>query len=57
MKLKDTYNIYKVKYPKYVIMIKCDNFYKIFEEEKYILNNLFGYKIKEYNWSKRVVIF
>lgn len=54
MKLKETYNIYKVKYPKYVIMIKCGNFYEVFGEEAYILNNLFGYKVKEVNGIKRV---
>ena len=49
MKLKDTYNIYKEKYPKYVIMIKCGSFYEIYGEDSYIINNLFNYKIKRFN--------
>lgn len=47
MKLKDTYGIYKKKYNKYVIMIKCGSFYDIYGEEVYIINNLFGYKINK----------
>ena len=54
MRLVDTYNIYKTKYSKYVIMIKYGNFYEVLGEEAYIINNLFNYKIKEFNNFKRV---
>lgn len=54
MKLKDTYNRYKQKYPKFVIMIKCGSFYEAYGEEAYILNNLFDYKIKDVGGLKRV---
>ena len=54
MKLKDTYNMYKQKYQKYVIIIKCGNFYEVYGEEAYILNNLFGYKIKNVSGLTRV---
>ena len=54
MKLVDTYNSYKTKYSKYVIMIKCGNFYEVYGEETYIISNLFNYKIKEISGIKRV---
>lgn len=54
MKLKDTYDMYKRNYNKYVIIIKCGSFYKVFGEECLIINNLFNYKIKKYSNSKRV---
>lgn len=54
MKLKDTYNMYKQKYQKYIIIIKCGNFYEVYGEEAYILNNLFGYKIKNVSGLTRV---
>ncbi len=54
MKLVDIYKINKEKYNKYVIMIKCGNFYEVYGEGAYILNNLFGYKIKDFNGINRV---
>ncbi len=54
MKLIDVYKENKVKYPKYVIMIKVGNFYEIYGEEVYILNNLFNYKIKKVGNNDRV---
>ena len=35
MKLIYTYNNYKTKYSKYIIMIKCGSFYEIYEEKLY----------------------
>lgn len=54
MKLIETYSMHKIKYPKYVIMIKCGNFYEVIGEEAYIINNLFDYKIKEFCNTKKV---
>lgn len=54
MKLIDIYRVNKEKYPKYVIMIKCGNFYEVYGEEVYIINNLFNYKIKDFNGINRV---
>lgn len=54
MKLVATYKSYKEKYPKYVIIIKCGTFYEVYGEEIYILNNIFGYKIKEVGGLARV---
>ena len=53
MKLIDVYKINKEKYSKYVILIKCGNFYEVYGEDTYILNNLFGYKIKDFNGVNR----
>lgn len=54
MKLVDIYKCYKEKYPKYIIMIKCGYFYEIYGEEAFIMNKVFGYKIKEVSGSDRV---
>ena len=54
MKIIDIYNICKEKYPKYIIMIKCGYFYEIYGEEAFIMNKVFGYKIKEISGSDRV---
>ena len=54
MKLIDVYKTNKQKYPKYVVMIKSGNFYEIYGEECYIMNNLFNYKIKDVNNINRV---
>ena len=54
MKIIDVYNENKVKYPKYVIMIKVGIFYEVYGEEVYILNNLFDYKINVVNGKKKL---
>ena len=54
MKLIEAYKKYKEKYPKYVIIIRCGSFSEVYGEEVYILNNIFGYKIKNVNGNKRV---
>lgn len=54
MKLIDVYKKYKEKYPKYVILIRSGNFYEVYGEECYILNNIFGYSIRCFNGHKRV---
>lgn len=47
MKLKETYFLKKEKYLEYIILIKCGNFYEVLEDDAYILNTLFNYKIKK----------
>ena len=54
MKLVDIYNVFKSNYPKYVIMIKSGYFYEVYGDGANILNNLFGYNIKNVSGSKRV---
>lgn len=54
MKVIDKYSLYKNKYPKYVILIKVGIFYESYGEDAYILNNLFSYKVKDFNGFKRV---
>lgn len=54
MRLIDVYSYYKEKYPKYIIMIKCGYFYEVYGEEAYIMNKLFGYKIKSVSGMDRV---
>ena len=54
MKVIDVYNENKVKYSKYVILIKVGIFYETYHEDAYILNNLLGYKISDVNGNKRL---
>ena len=54
MRLIDVYREYKEKYPKYVVIIRCGLFYEVYGEECYILNNIFGYKIRNINGNSRV---
>ena len=54
MKIIEKYNLNKNKYPKYIILIKVGIFYETYNEDAYILNNLFNYKIKEINNNKRL---
>lgn len=54
MKVIDVYNENKVKYSKYVILIKVGIFYETYNEDAYILNNLLGYKISDINGNKRL---
>ena len=46
MKIIDLYRKNKERFLKYVILIKVGVFYETYNEDCYILNNLFGYKIK-----------
>lgn len=54
MKLIDIYKMNKEKYNKYIIMIKCGYFYEIYGIDAYIMNKIFGYKLKEVSSSIRV---
>lgn len=54
MKILDKYQIYKCKYPKFVILIKVGNFYEAYGEEAYIMMNLFNYNIRTVNDTVRV---
>ncbi len=46
MRLIDKYNDYKERFPKYVIIIKCGNFYEVFNEDSYVIHNLCNYKVR-----------
>lgn len=46
MKIIDLYRKNKERYPKYVVLIKVGVFYETYNEDCLVLNNLFGYKIK-----------
>ena len=46
MRLVDVYRENKSRYDKYIIMIKCGYFYEIYGEDAYIMNKIFGYKVK-----------
>ena len=46
MKIIDLYRKNKERFPKYVILIKVGVFYETYNEDCLVLNNLFGYKIK-----------
>ena len=54
IKIIDKYNLYKNKYPKYMVLMKIGIFYECYGEDVYVLNNLFSYKIKDINGIKRV---
>lgn len=46
MKVIDLYKQNRERYSKYVILIKVGVFYETYNEDCFVLNNLFGYKIK-----------
>lgn len=46
MKLIDRYNEMKKKYSKSIILIKSGIFYETFNDDAYIMNYIFDYKIK-----------
>lgn len=46
MKLIDKYNVVKKKYNKSIILIKSGIFYEILNDDAYIMNYIFDYKIK-----------
>lgn len=45
MKLVDKYIMYKEKYPNYIILIKCGNFYNTYFDDAILLSCLCNYKI------------
>lgn len=45
MKIKDTYNSYKIKYKEYVVLIKSGIFYDVLNDDIGIMYSLFHYKI------------
>ena len=47
MKTIDKYLKFKEMYKDHVVMIKSGNFYYTFGDDTYILNDLFGYQIRE----------
>ena len=47
MKTLDKYLKFKEMYKDHVVMIKSGNFYYTFGDDTYILNDLFGYQIRE----------
>ena len=53
MKLRDVYSECKEKYKEYVILIKCGNFYEALGDDAYLMNKIFGYKIKELSNIKK----
>ncbi len=54
MKVIDVYNETKVKYPKYVIMIKIGVFYEVYNEDAYVIHNIMDYKVKDMKNNKRL---
>ncbi len=54
MKIYDVYKNKKIKYAKYVVLIKVGHFYETYGEDAYLLNNLFDYKVKDIGKVKRV---
>lgn len=54
MILNDVYLKEKIKYKKYIIMMRVGSFYEVYGEEAFIISNIFGYKIKKVGSSFRV---
>ena len=48
MQLKEEYVKYKKKYKEYLILIKCGNFYEVLNDDAYVINKIFNYKVKEF---------
>ncbi len=46
MRLFDLYEVNRNKYDKYVILIKEGNFYEAFNEDCFLLNNLFNFGLR-----------
>ena len=44
----EKYEKLKSKNKKYVILIKSGNFYAVLGEEAYLMNNVFGYQVREF---------
>ena len=47
MKLKEKYDYLKRNYNEYLIILKSGSFYVTFDDDSYILNYLFKYKMKD----------
>lgn len=47
MKIKEIYNENKKKFSDYILIIKVGIFYETYNNDAFIINNLFGYKVKE----------
>ena len=45
--LSEKYTKYKKTYNKYILLIKCGNFYISLNEDAIVINNIFKYKIIE----------
>ena len=45
MRLIDRYILIKNKYPNYIVLIKCGNFYNTFYNDALYINKRFGYKL------------
>lgn len=54
MKIYDIYKDKKIKYAKYVVLIRVGTFYETYGEDGYLLNNLFDYKVKDVGGVRRV---
>lgn len=52
--IKDIFYTYKMKYLKYIILIKSGNFYIALADDAKILNNVLGYQIKEFSNTAKV---
>lgn len=52
--IKDFFYNYKMKYLKYIILIKSGNFYIALADDAKILNNVLGYQIKEFSNTVKV---
>lgn len=52
--IKDIFYTYKMKYLKYIILIKSGNFYIALADDAKILNNVLGYQIKEFSNTVKV---
>ena len=45
--MKEKYELYKINYKKYLILLKCGNFYISLNEDAIVMNKIFNYKINE----------
>lgn len=43
--MRDKYEFYKLKYDKYVLLIKSGNFYITLEKDAIVMHNIFDYKL------------
>ena len=52
--IKDIFYNYKMKYLKYIILIKSVNFYIALGDDAKIINNILGYQIKEFSNTVKI---